>query len=63
MAGEAPVLARHVAPPARIDWPAMFGSGKYDLSQFMNQERVGERPLLVSHSSGCRGKVESREAR
>jgi hypothetical protein len=62
MDGAVPVLARHVALLAHINWPVMFRLGKCSHRQEMNHEQVGERPLAVSHSSGWRGNDESYEA-
>src|ERR1700733_10561091 len=63
IAGRAPVVARHVAPPALINWPAIRGFGKAAQRRLMNHERVGKVPSLVIQSSGLSGKVLSHEAR
>jgi hypothetical protein len=60
--GGVPASTRAVAPPARIDWPAIE-LGKNCRNLRMNQLRVGIVPLERSHSSGHARKSPSREVK
>ena len=60
--GGVPASVSVVAPPARIDCPAI-DVGKKQRRQPMNQYRLGIVPLERSQSSGRAGKIESCEER
>jgi len=47
MLGGTPASAREVAPPARMDWPAI-SDGKKQRNLLMNQECVGMVPHLCN---------------
>ena len=59
-AGGTPCSAREVAPPARMDWPAMSLSKKVR-SRLMKKSLVGTVPFEVNHKGDDKGKNESRE--